>query len=74
EPVAPSTGNAYESDAARLPPTWSAAIDAFDASQRARAIFGDLLVDLYAAGRRQERDQLDREIPPAEYAAYLTSV
>ncbi|MEO0589798.1 MAG: glutamine synthetase family protein [Pseudomonadota bacterium] len=74
DPGAPSTGNAYESDAPRLPPTWSAAIDAFDASQRARAIFGDLLVDLYAAGRRQERDQLDREIPPAEYAAYLTSV
>jgi len=74
KPVPASTGNAYESDAQRLPATWGAAIDAFHGSASARHLFGDILVDLYTAGKRQERDKLDRAIPPAEYTAYLTSV
>jgi len=73
-PIPPSTGNAYDGDGERLPTTWDAAIEALDASARARRIFGDVLVDLYAAGKRQDRDTLARDIPSTEYGAYLTSV
>ena len=73
-PIAPSTGNAYDGDGVRLPTTWDAAIDRFDASAHARSVFGELLVDVYAAGKRQERDTLARDIPSTEYGAYLTSV
>ncbi len=73
-PGEPVLGNAYECDAPGLPATWEEAIAAFDASARARAVFGDHLVDVYTACKRQERDTLTRTIPPAEYDAYLVTV
>ncbi|MEL6244140.1 MAG: glutamine synthetase family protein [Pseudomonadota bacterium] len=73
-PIAPSTGNAYDGDGVRLPATWEAAIERFSQSERSRSVFGDLLVDVYSAGKRQELDTLARDIPSTEYRAYLTSV
>jgi glutamine synthetase len=43
----PLTGNAYESDAARVPHTLRAARDAFHGSAVARATLGDEVVDHY---------------------------
>ncbi|MEO1043374.1 MAG: glutamine synthetase family protein [Pseudomonadota bacterium] len=73
-PIAPSAGNAYEGEGKRLPATWAAAIERFSQSECARRVFGDLLVDVYSASKRQEMETLAMDIPSTEYGAYLTSV
>lgn len=74
QPGEPVIGNGYKNVVPGLPSTWDGAIMAFDASARARAVFGDHLVDVFSACKRQERDTLTRTIPPAEYDAYLATV
>lgn len=73
-PPAPETGNAYESDAERLPASWEQALDAFEASATQRVLLGPLLSDVYAAAKRQEIDVFTRELSAFEVTTYLDVV
>lgn len=68
-------GDASTADrAAKLLATWHGAIEAFDASGQMRALFGDFLVDMFTACKRQEYEAFAADISPAEYGAYLNSL
>jgi glutamine synthetase len=55
-------GNAYESDVQRFPSTLREAIAALEASQVARAAFGDQVVDHYLTYARTEQELFDRAV------------
>jgi glutamine synthetase len=55
-------GNAYESDAQRFPSTLREAIAGLEASQVARAAFGDQVVDHYLTYARTEQELFDRAV------------
>lgn len=72
DPPPPVDGSAYDDDeVAYLPLTWRAATDAFEYSEVARDIFSPLLVDLFAAVKRQEMAHFSRQINRFEYDTYL---
>ncbi|MBV7433819.1 glutamine synthetase family protein [Cardiobacteriaceae bacterium TAE3-ERU3] len=72
EPPLAVDGCAYDDDeVAYLPTTWQAAADAFEYSDVARDIFSPLLVDLYAAVKRQEMTHFSHQISQFEYDTYL---
>ena len=73
-PPAAEAGNAYESDAERLPASWEQALAAFEASAAQRAVLGPLLSDVYAAAKRQEIDVFARELSAFEVTTYLDVV
>jgi glutamine synthetase len=55
-------GNAYRSDAARVPTTLRAAAEALDGSRFARAAFGDDVVDHYVNAARVETTAFDAAV------------
>ena len=74
EPDAPIAGNAYEASHAlerALPRTLTQAADRFEASQPARALFGDTFVEHYAMTRRWEEREFQRAITDWELARYF---
>lgn len=73
-PPAPEQGNAYESDAERLPSNWEQALSAFESSAAQRAVLGSLLTEVYAAAKRQEIDVFSRELSKFEVTTYLDVV
>ena len=74
EPDAPITGNAYErsfpADRA-LPATLAEAAGRLEASQAARALFGDAFVEHYAATRTWEEREFRKAITDWEMARYF---
>lgn len=74
EPPPPETGNAYGSEAERLPASWEQALAAFESSPAQRAVLGPLLTDVYAAAKRQEIDVFARELSAFEVTTYLDVV
>ena len=58
----PFVGNAYESDAARVPTTLRDAVDLFNASAVARAALGDEVVDHYARAGQVEVDSFNAAV------------
>jgi glutamine synthetase len=56
------TGNAYGSDAPRVPSTLRDAADLFDASTIAREAFGDAVVDHYLNNARIEQKAYDAAV------------
>lgn len=73
-PPAPESGNAYESEAERLPASWEQALAAFEQSAALRAVLGPLLTDVYAAAKRQEIDVFSRQLSAFEVTTYLDVV
>ena len=59
------------SEGARLHHDWTAALDAFEHSEAAKAIFGAEYVRVYTACRRHENACLSTMITDAEYKTYL---
>jgi glutamine synthetase len=62
EPVPPYPGNAYASDAERVPTTLREAAELWHASKLARAAFGDAVVDHYANTARVELAAFDAAV------------
>jgi glutamine synthetase len=74
EPDAPIEGNAYSATHAperALPRTLTDAADRLEASQAARALFGDTFVEHYAMTRRWEEREFQRAITDWELARYF---
>ena len=59
---APFVGNAYESDAARVPTTLHEAVDLFRNSAVARAALGDEVVDHYSRAGQVEIDSFNAAV------------
>ena len=74
DPGAPIEGDAYSSDAARLPTTWEAALGAFERSDFVAEQLGADYRKLYSACKRQEKDRIERIVSDVEYDTYLRSV
>jgi glutamine synthetase len=66
EPPPAFTGNAYESDVARLPGTLRDAVTALDTGPVARAALGDDVVDHYLNYGRTEQELFDRVVTEYE--------
>jgi glutamine synthetase len=62
DPVPPFSGNAYTTDAERVPATLREAADLWQASSIARAAFGDAVVDHYANAARVELSAFDAAV------------
>lgn len=71
---APITGNAYQSKAKSLPNDWGAALDIFEHSEFIAEYLGSGYRKLYAACKRQEKEQLESQVSSLEYDAYLGEV
>ncbi len=74
DPGAPVEGDAYSSDAKRLPTTWEAALTAFERSDFIAEKLGADYRKLYSACKRQEKDRIERIVSDVEYDTYLRSV
>ncbi len=73
-PPAPITGSAYNLDVPQLCPTWSDAIDAFDASDITKRIFPENLIRNMVLTKRQEHDYM-KDLSQTEQAEiYLETV
>jgi glutamine synthetase len=66
EPPPAFSGNAYESDVARLPGTLRDAVTALDTGRVARAALGDDVVDHYLNYGRTEQELFDRVVTEYE--------
>ena len=55
----------------RLTSDWSESVDNFANSETAVGIYGKEYRDIYVALRRNEKDQIEENISPAEYSAYI---
>ncbi len=73
-PPPPIKGNAYDLDLPQIHGTWSAAIDAFDASPIARRIFDTQLVDNFVMTKRQELKYFNALTPEEQLELYLDTV
>lgn len=71
DPGKPFAGNVYESKAKRLPATWDTALAAFEKSPFIAKYLGRGYQKLYLVCKRQEKEQLERQVTSAEYDAYL---
>ena len=74
DPGAPITGNAYQSKAKVLPRQWDEALDLFEGSAFIAEYLGAGYRKLYAACKRQEKEQLESQVSSLEYDAYLGEV
>ncbi|MEM7242762.1 MAG: glutamine synthetase family protein [Pseudomonadota bacterium] len=54
-----------------LTPIWENAMDVFEASSFCKSLLGDDLHRVFAAVKRDEIREMNTEIPPLEYAAYI---
>ncbi len=73
-PPAPTTGNAYETDAASLPLNWFNAISAFENSTLLPNVLDPQLIRLFAQTKKQELSKFLSVVPSHEYTAYLETV
>jgi glutamine synthetase len=70
DPGPPVTGDGYAAAAKsglRLPTTWYAAVDAFDASAVMREYLGARFVDMFAKVKRIEQDRFNEEVSSLDY-------
>ena len=74
DPGAPLKGNVWDSDAKRLPNTLPDALNAFENSDFIAKYFGTEYRRVYAACKRQEKEQMDSRVSSAEIDAYLRNV
>lgn len=68
------TGNVYASGARRLPSTWETALGVFEQSKFIAKYLGRDFQRLYLACKRQEKEQLERQVSSLEYDAYLRDI
>jgi glutamine synthetase len=74
DPGPPVEGDGYAAAAKmteRLPATWFAALDAFEASTILRDYLGDRFVSLFAQVKRLEQDRFFEVVSPLDYDWYL---
>jgi glutamine synthetase len=74
DPGPPVVGDGYAAAAAsgeRLPTTWSAALDAFEASAVMRDYLGERFVAMFAKVKRIEQDRFNEVVSPLDYDWYL---
>ena len=55
----------------KLTSDWSESVDNFANSEIAVGNYGKEYRDIYVALRRNEKDQIEENISPAEYSAYI---
>ena len=70
-PPVPVSGNAYRSAAPELPADWHEALARFTGGEIIAPAFGERLVRVLTACKRQEMRIFDARISDIEYAAYL---
>ena len=71
----PIAGNGYEDKAqSPLPRDWLAAIEAFEQGTVLEPYLGPLFRRAFAAGKRQEREVLERRVTDVEYRTYLGQI
>ncbi len=73
-PPPPITGNAYDQKMPQIPGTWEGSIDAFEASEMARRIFPQMLIDNLVMTKRQELQYLRELSPEQQLELYLDTV
>ncbi len=74
DPGPPVEGDGYAAAAAmdqRLPATWFAALDAFEASTVLRDYLGERFVTMFAKVKRLEQDRFFEVVSPLDYDWYL---
>jgi glutamine synthetase len=76
EPAAPMQGSCYERadsipEDQHFPPTFRQAIERFSNSARARELFGDAFVDMYAGTRLAQAEQFARMVTDKELERFL---
>ena len=74
EPPDPITGNAYAQDLPRIPDTWGAAIEAFEASKVMPRIFPEELIRNMLLTKRQELHYMAELEPHEQVEIYLDTV
>jgi len=74
EPMKAFKGNVYDSGAKRLPTNWQDALDIFEKSKFTDKYFGKAYKKLYLACKRQEKEQMERQVSSLEYDAYLRDI
>lgn len=74
DPGKPFSGNVYASGAKRLPSNWEDALQAFEKSKFIIKYLGRDFQKLYLACKRQEKEQLERQVSSLEYDAYLRDI
>ncbi len=74
EPPEPITGNAYAQDLPRIPDTWGAAIEAFEASKIMPRIFPEELIRNMLLTKRQELHYMAELEPHEQVEIYLDTV
>lgn len=70
-PPAPVSGNAYRSEAPELPADWDDMLVRFSEGKIIVPAFGERLVKVFSACKRQEMRMFAERISDIEYAAYL---
>ncbi len=74
DPGKPFSGNVYASGAKRLPSNWGDALSVFEKSKFITKYLGRDFQKLYLACKRQEKEQLERQVSSLEYDAYLRDI
>ncbi|KAB7614589.1 glutamine synthetase [Amylibacter sp. SFDW26] len=69
----PITGDAYAADLEKLPNSWEAALDIFEASEAIGVIFDPILKSIYLKAKRQELERFETEVSAFEYRTYLNT-
>ena len=73
-PPPPIKGNAYDQKLPQIPSTWEGSIDAFEASDMAKRIFPQMLIDNLVMTKRQELQYLKELSPEEQLELYLDTV
>ncbi|WP_240230572.1 glutamine synthetase family protein [Devosia lacusdianchii] len=73
-PGEPRLADAYANDLPKLPNSWRAAADAFEAGPMMAEIFDPELIQSLLACKRQEMDIFAAHVSPFEYRTYLEAV
>lgn len=73
-PGEPRRADAYAADLPKLPNSWRAAADAFEAGPIIANIFAPELIQALLACKRQEMDIFAANVSPFEYRTYLDAV
>ncbi len=69
----PIKGDAYAADLEKLPNSWEAALDIFEASEAIGVIFDPILKSIYLKAKRQELERFETEVSAFEYRTYLNT-
>lgn len=70
-PPPETKGDAYGSDAPRVPTSWRDALDAFTSGGIIAPMVGPLFTQVYTAVKRQEMKTMNARVTDVEYDAYL---